>query len=276
MGLDPVCVDSLAGLVYDTLMDYAVVVVAAFGASCLTFFSGFGLGTLLMPVFALFFPLEQAVAATAFVHFLNNIFKFFLTVRHADWPAAWKFGFPALLSSVLGASLLLWLASFPPLTTYTIGAMTARVDVLKIVIAAIMILFAVVEISPRYQSLSFDRKFLPIGGALSGFFGGLSGHQGALRSAFLIRLGLSKESFIATGVVIACVVDLARLTIYLGHFSTSHISESAPLLGAATLAAFFGSFLGKRLLNKVTIQAVQISVSVMLFIIAVLLGLGLA
>jgi acyl-CoA reductase-like NAD-dependent aldehyde dehydrogenase len=42
--------------------------------------------------------------------------------------------------------------------------------------------------------------YLPVGGLLSGFFGGLSGHQGALRSVFLLRAGLTKESFIATGV----------------------------------------------------------------------------
>ena len=45
--------------------------------------------------------------------------------------------------------------------------------------------------------------FLAAGGLLSGFLGGLSGHQGALRSAFLIKCGLSKEVFIASGVVIA-------------------------------------------------------------------------
>jgi len=52
------------------------------------------------------------------------------------------------------------------------------------------------EMSPRFQQWSLDKKYLPLGGLLSGFFGGLSGHQGALRSAFLIKSGLSKESFI--------------------------------------------------------------------------------
>jgi hypothetical protein len=37
----------------------------AFAVSGLTLFPGFGLGTLLMPAFALFFPIEVAVAATA-------------------------------------------------------------------------------------------------------------------------------------------------------------------------------------------------------------------
>jgi hypothetical protein len=39
-------------------------------------------------------------------------------------------------------------------------------------------------------------------------------NQGALRTVFLIRANLSKESFIATGVVIACIVDVIRLSVY--------------------------------------------------------------
>ena len=49
--------------------------VAAFGTSLLTLFSGFGLGTLLLPAFAFFLPLEVAVASTAVVHAANNLFK---------------------------------------------------------------------------------------------------------------------------------------------------------------------------------------------------------
>ncbi|OGA86871.1 MAG: hypothetical protein A2Z90_01050 [Burkholderiales bacterium GWA2_64_37] len=57
----------------------------------LTLFSGFGLGTVLVPVFALFFPVPLAIAATAAVHFANNIFKFGLMAKQADcgsWRAS--------------------------------------------------------------------------------------------------------------------------------------------------------------------------------------------
>ena len=56
------------------------VCVAALLASGLTLFSGFGLGTLLMPVIALFFPLELAIAMTAMVHLSNHLFKIGLLV----------------------------------------------------------------------------------------------------------------------------------------------------------------------------------------------------
>jgi uncharacterized membrane protein YfcA len=52
-----------------------LVLAVALAASLLTFFSGFGLGTLLLPAFALVFPLDVAVAATALVHLANNVSK---------------------------------------------------------------------------------------------------------------------------------------------------------------------------------------------------------
>lgn len=118
--------------------------------SLLTFFTGFGLGTLLMPVFAIFFPVEVAVALTAIVHLANNIFKLFLTGKKADRAVVLRFGLPAIIGALIGAFLLLR----------------------------------------------------------------ITGHQGALRSAFLVRAGLSKESFIATGVIIACMIDITRLGVY--------------------------------------------------------------
>jgi hypothetical protein len=96
-----------------------------------------------------------------------------------------------------------------------------------------------------------------------------------LRSVFLIRAGLTKEAFIGTGVVIACLVDLTRLSVYARHFDATGINERLPLLVAATLAAFAGAFLGNRFVRTMTLRSVQIVVSVLLLLIALGLGAGL-
>ena len=75
-------------------MEYIVICLASLAVSGLTLFSGFGLGTVLTPVMALFFPIETAVAVTAVVHFANNLFKFGLIARQADWPVVAKFSMP--------------------------------------------------------------------------------------------------------------------------------------------------------------------------------------
>lgn len=63
-------------------MHYFIICLVAFLTSGLTLFSGFGLGTLLLPVMALFFPIDAAIALTAVVHCLNNLFKFALLGRY--------------------------------------------------------------------------------------------------------------------------------------------------------------------------------------------------
>src|SRR4030042_2061762 len=94
-------------------MSYLVICLAAFLASGLTLFSGFGLGTLLLPVMAVFFPIDIAIALTAIVHFLNNLFKLALLGRHADRAALWRLGLPAICAALLGAPMLLGVSHLP-------------------------------------------------------------------------------------------------------------------------------------------------------------------
>jgi uncharacterized protein len=257
-------------------MEYFVVCLVAFGVSGLTLFSGFGLGTMLMPAFALFFPVPVAVAATAVVHLANNLFKMALVGRKADWPVVAKFAIPGAAAAILGAMLLNAFASLPPVFSYQIAGKTHEIILIELVIGLLIIGFAFVDLLPQLENLSFHRKYLPIGGLLSGFFGGLSGLQGALRSAFLIRAGLNKEAFIGTGTVAAVIVDVARLLVYGLNFYTTTFIKISPEMGwlivTATLAAFIGSFIGTRLMKKVTLRTVQVLVGVMLIIV----GLGMA
>ncbi len=237
------------------ILQYVVLCLAALAVSGLTLFSGFGLGTLLMPVFALFFPLEIAVAMTAFVHLANNLFKLGLLWRQANLRVAVRFIIPGAIMAVIGAFILTKLGDLPVLASYTIGGRVFEVVTIKLVIGGLIFLFALLELIPALEArIKFDKKYLPLGGALSGFFGGISGHQGALRSAVLIKCGLEKEAFIATGVVCAVMVDFSRLIVYGAVFFTRHFDQIVEsggfsLIGVVTLAAFIGAFTGKRLMK---------------------------
>ena len=76
-------------------MALLLIAVAAFLPSVLTLYSGFGLGTVLLPAFALFLPAPVAVAATGVVHLLNNLFKGILLRNLADWRTVIRFGLAA-------------------------------------------------------------------------------------------------------------------------------------------------------------------------------------
>jgi len=259
-------------------MELVLIGVVALFTAGLTLFSGFGLGTVLMPVFALFFPVPLAIAATAVVHFANNIFKFSLMARQADWRVVARFSVPAAVAAMAGAALLTLFDNAAPVARYTFGESVHEITVVKAVIGTLIMTFAMLELWPRFQALAFPPGLLPVGGALSGFFGGLSGNQGALRSAFLIKAGLSKEAFVATGAVSAVIVDASRLLVYGAGFMAEHLAVSQGILASvavATVCAFIGSFVGKRMLTKVTLRAVQIIVAVGMLLIGACLATGL-
>ena len=256
-------------------MDYFIICIVSLLASGLTLFSGFGLGTILLPVFALFFPVEVAITLTAIVHFLNNLFKLALLGKHADKKVVFAFGIPAIVFAFLGAYTLKKLTNLAPLYDYTLYNKQFYIEPLKVVIGLLLIFFALLDIIPKLKNLEFNSKYLPFGGVLSGYFGGLSGHQGALRSAFLIRTNLSKEAFIATGVVIACMIDISRISIYAESIIEQKDLLNYSLVIAATIAAFFGAFFGNKLVKKVTIEYLQKLVAFLLIIFSIFFILGI-
>lgn len=256
-------------------MQEIIIPIVAFLASLLTFFSGFGLGTLLMPVFAIFYPVEIAVALTGVVHLLNNIFKISLVFKHIDVSVVLRFGVPAIFMAILGAMVLTGSVGEQPYHSYVWLDQTLEMTTTKTIIGSLMLLFAVLEVTPSFKTWQFGKKHLIAGGALSGFFGGLSGHQGALRSMFLLKAGLTKEQFIATGIAIACAVDIGRLSVYWKSMVETGWMDRWKLLTVTVLSAFIGAYFGKKLLKKVTISFLQIIVSLLISIMGIALILGL-
>lgn len=259
-------------------MEYLVICFVAVLVSAATLFSGFGLGTVLMPAFALFFPVPIAIAATAVVHLANNLFKVILVGKNADWDVIKRFALPGAFAAMIGAVALNWFAHSTPLFMYRIGSQAHSITAIRLVIGLLIIVFSCFELIPYLSNMTFDRKYLFHGGVLSGFFGGLSGNQGALRSAFLIKAGLGKEAFVGTGTVSAVIVDLSRLLVYGITFHTGRIFKDDGIWGlvaAATLAAFLGSFIGTRLVKKITLRVIQIIVGIMLILVGIGMVTGL-
>lgn len=257
------------------MVEYVVVSLVALIASALTFFSGFGLGTILVPVFALFFPIQYAITLTAIVHFLNNIFKLFLVGKNINKSITLKFGVPAILFSFFGALILTLVTEMKPIITYSAFGSEFVIMPVKLLIAVLLAFFALFDIIPFFTRINFDKKYLPIGGILSGFFGGLSGNQGALRSAFLIKLNLTKEEFIATGVIISVMIDISRLSVYMKDILLIGSNIDYALIVTATLSAFIGAFFGNKLLKKMTIKTLQVTVAIFLLLFSLLLGAGI-
>ncbi len=242
------------------MMEVALVVVALVAAA-LSLFSGFGLGTLLLPFFAFFYEPHIAVAATAVVHLLNNLLKVALIGKHVSRSVLLRFVVPAIPFAFAGAWLLERLAHAKPLATYGIGDRTVSITPLGLVVGGLVAIFAALELVRWKEQVRLSPRWLPVGGMLSGFFGGLTGHQGALRSVFLLRMGLDKIAFVATAAWAAAMVDVTRLLVYGRGDPGAWLSEAGgagvrPLL-LAMGAAFVGTVVGARLVKKMTLRSLQ-------------------
>jgi uncharacterized membrane protein YfcA len=255
-------------------MIYVVIALVALAASFVTFFSGFGLGTILMPVFALFFDLPTAIALTAVVHLLNNIFKLGLVHQNIRYSLLLKFGIPALIASFAGAWLLHYVSKTSLIIyAYHIGQKEFAITWQGLIIGGIVFAFSIIELSKRLSKIKFKPHMIIPGALMTGFFGGLSGHQGALRSAFLLRLRLDKTVFIATGVGIACMVDVARLSVY--SFSFKDITSNIEILATATLSAFLGAFIGNKIFHKTSIVFLKWIIGIFMMIVSILIIFGI-
>jgi uncharacterized protein len=258
----------------ETWMYISVGLVALVG-SLLSFVSGFGLGTLLLPVFMLFFPPQVAVACTALVHMLNNLFKLVLVGKHAHKGLCISFGALSLVGALAGAYVLTLIPTSSQLYHYSIGSSTFQVSAINGLLGALIILFTLFELQPTFRQKSFSTTVLHAGGLISGFFGGLSGHQGALRSAFLMKAGLSKEAFLGTRTVLACIVDMSRLGVYAAYFSGSFATELQwPLILFATFSAALGAYTGNKWMKKTEWPRINRMITISLLVFGAALGLG--
>ena len=256
-------------------MDVLIISLVTFFAAILTFFSGFGLGTILTPFMMIYFPVEIAIAFTGVIHFSNNIFKLFLIGKKASKIILIKFGIPAVLSAFIGSYLLFELDSDNILFSYILYGKKIEISITTFIISLLLIGFAVFDLIPYFSKLKFEKKLLPLGGFLSGFFGGLSGNQGALRSAFLIKTGLKKEVFIGTTVVISSFVDLTRLSVYSSNLINIDLSAYSSLAFFSISSGIIGSLLGHKLLKKITYKFIRLLVAYLIIFLALGLLLGL-
>ena len=259
-------------------MDILLIGVVAALASALTFFSGFGLGTIVLAAFSLFFPVPVAVAATGLVHLLNNLFKGGLLRKRADWRTVLAFGAPAVPAAMLGAWLLAVLGQSPRLWEGKAWGASFGPTGAGFAVGALMMLFAGLELHPSFARLRAPARWMPLGGALTGFFGGLTGQQGALRSIFLLRAGLAPDRFIATGVMVAILVDLSRLSTYATSFGASGLNPAgreALLIAVGAISAVAVTFFAARRIEKVTVASVRSIVAGLMLLIGAALVAGL-
>jgi uncharacterized membrane protein YfcA len=215
------------------MLDAALLAVSAL-AGAVGAIAGFGIGSLLTPLFALQTGTKLAVAAVALPHAIGTLIRFLRLRRHVDRWLFWRFGLTSAAGGLAGA-LLNARASSPALA---------------IVFGLLLIFAGASQMSGYAQRWRFRGPIAWVAGAASGFLGGLVGNQGGIRSAAMLGFDVSKERFVATATAAALCVDAARMPVYLATQGPQLIAVWRPI-ALAILGVAAGTLYGERLLARI-------------------------
>lgn len=196
--------------------------------------TGFGIGSLLTPAFALHVDTRLAVAAASIPHVVGTAFRFWLLGARVDPGTLWSFGLTSAAGGLVGA-LLQARAGTPALT---------------MLFGALLLFTAGAELTGLARRMRFRGPAAWFAGGASGLLGGLVGSQGGIRSAALLGIGLEKHVFVATATAVGLTVDGARVPVYLWRLHEP-LRGIAGWVALATLGVVIGTLLGNRLLVRI-------------------------
>ena len=196
--------------------------------------SGFGIGSLLTPILAPHYGAKLAVAIVSVPHLVATAARFVGLRQYLDRKVFINFGILSAVGGLLGALLNAW----------------ANSPALAIVFGCLLLFAGISGLTGLTNRMNFGRRTAWLAGMLSGFFGGLVGNQGGIRSAALLGFDVRKETLVATATAVALIVDGARMPVYL-VIEHDGVMKAWPLLVVMIVGVLLGTFWGVRLLRHI-------------------------
>ncbi len=212
--------------------------------------TGFGTSTIMVPVLSLFLPLPVVLLFAGVIHWFGDIWKMLFFKKGFNWKLILLFGIPGIIVSF-------WAARLP---------LTLPEELLQRSLGLFLILYVgFIWFKPTWKMKPSNNNAL-LGGALSGFFSGIFGVGGAVRSTFLSAYDLPKSVFLFTSGVIGLLIDSSRVTQY---FISGIRVEGSLLLAlvACIPISLVGAYLAKKLVDKIPQKQFRLFIAVALFLV---------
>jgi uncharacterized protein len=210
-----------------------VVIVTALAASILAAVAGFGGAVIMLPVLVWAFGIRDAIPILTIAQLIGNLSRVVFNKRELKWPVIWRFTLGAVPAAVIGGII------------FATAPAAALVRLLGV--------FLIVMVVYRHTRWGKNAKltlrgFVPLGAA-SGILSAVLGTVGHFAAPFFLSYGLIKGAYIGTEAMTAVFMHLTKLGVY-GSYAL--IGIRTLLIGVAIGAVMIlGTFLGKRLLNKI-------------------------
>jgi uncharacterized membrane protein YfcA len=219
------------------LSDTVFLILAALGgliAGAIASVSGFGIGSLLTPIFSLRMATKLAVAAVSVPHLAATALRFWLIRKNVDRHLLLSFGLMSAAGGLTGALLQIY----------------ANSPILTAVFGCLLIFTGAMGLTGLSQRLRFHGWVAWAAGFVSGMLGGLVGNQGGIRSGAMLGFDVPRQAFVATATAVGLIVDGARMPVYL-YTQGNEVLRIWPALLAATTGAIVGTIAGERVLRRI-------------------------
>jgi hypothetical protein len=218
-------------------------------ASMIGTMTGFGTSTIMVPVLSWFLPLPLVLLFVGVIHWFGDIWKMLFFKKGFNWLLILLFGIPGIIASFWAARLPLALPE----------AWLQRSLGLFLVLYVAFLWF-----KPTWKMKPATSNAL-LGGTLSGFFSGVFGVGGAVRSTFLSAFDLPKPVFLFTSGMIGFMIDSSRVTQYL--ISGIRLDGLLLALTGCIPASLLGAYLAKKLVDKMPRQSFRLFIALALFVV---------
>ena len=210
-----------------------VVIVTALAASILAAVAGFGGAVIMLPVLVWAAGIQDAIPILTIAQLIGNLSRVVFNKRDLKWPVIWRFSLGAVPAAVIGGII------------FATAPAAALVRLLGV--------FLILMLAYRHTHWGKNAKltllgFVPLGAA-SGIISAVMGTVGPFAAPFFLSYGLVKGAYIGTEAMTTVVMHVTKLGVY-GSYAL--IGVRTLLIGVAIgVIMILGTYLGKRLLNKV-------------------------
>lgn len=233
-------------------MEIFIIILLTILASGIGTITGFGTSTILIPILLLYLPLPETLLVVGVIHFSGDIWKMILFRKGFDWKLILTFGITGIVASFLGAKIVF----------------STSAETLLRILGAFMLAYTIFLVFNPGFKIPKKNSTAITGGGLSGFFAGIFGVGGALRTLFLSAFDLPKAVFVATTGAIAFLIDFTRITTYLVNGVRLNDMYLWGLL-AFIPASFAGTALAKKVVNRIPQKWFRLVVAAFLFVMGI-------
>jgi uncharacterized protein len=231
-----------------------LIVVVGFFAGITASVAGFGIGSFLIPLVSVQTGTKVAIALVSLPHFFGTSVRFWLLKSKINRKILIRFGLLSAAGGLIGALLHAFFVS----------------NFLQVIFAVMLILAGVLGVLQVYSRLRFGKIGAAIAGFASGFFGGLVGEQGGIRSVALLNFDVEKEAFIATATATGLIIDAVRMPVYF-LTQSSQVSQFLLIMVLSSAAVVTGTLAGNLLLKRIPEESFKRIVSLLILILGIFL-----